>query len=282
MRIVRLAIVIGCLLLEAGVACFGQQCVGFVLELQGKWVSTTDKTALKVGQTLPAGFVGENPDPVDGDHIVIADLHGEVIKTIRCRSAVCRECSPKGGCYDPIHPLPNSVGTPSRGSAILNAIVDLLSAKPDRYSVHRVRGAEGFRSAVLQLEGNTTDVGDLLQDLEPGNYALQLTLLSEGNEHPNVKTLNGQTIWTPGSRADMTVPGIAPGLYEVRYQHGSIVGDAWVLICSGSECRDMAARYAEFKQKTEGWEKNVAPSTIQAYQRACLEYLILGNVRSAK
>jgi len=282
MRITRLAIAVGCLSLGASLPSLGQQRVGFVLELQGKWVSAKDQAALKLGQTLPGGLVVENVTPVDGDHIVIANLNGEIIKTVRCRSAVCRECTPTGGCYDPIHPLPDSIGASSSLSTVFNAVVELLAAKPDHYSVHRVRGAEDFRSAVLQLEASSIDVEDLLQGLEPGNYTLQLTPILSGSEQPTARALKGQMIWTPGTKAHLTVDGIEPGLYEVQCQHNSTIGDAWVLICRGSEYRRIATEYAEFRRKTAPWEKSVGASTIQEYERVYLDYLSLQNIRSAK
>jgi hypothetical protein len=231
---------------------------------------------------VPAGLVLENANPVDGDHIVIANLNGEIIKTVRCRSAVCRECTPTGGCYDPIHPVPDSVGVSSSLSTVFNAVVELLAVKPDHYSVHRVRGAEGFRSAVLQLEGSSIDLEDLLQGLEPGDYTLQLTPIPSGNEQPTARALKGQMMWAPGTKAHMTVDGIEPGLYEVQYQHSSIIGDAWVLICTGSEHRRIAADYADFKRNIARWEKSVTASTIQEYERVYLDYLSLQNMRSAR
>jgi hypothetical protein len=281
LRIVRQSIIIGLLLIAAGVPCLGQQRVGFVLELQGKWVGGNDPAALRLGQTLPGGLALENPDPTDGDHIVIANLHGEIIKTIRCRSGACRECTLTGGCYDPVHPLPNPEGAPSGVSTVLNAVVELLSAKPDRYSVHRVRGAESFRSAVVRLEGNAIDLDSLLKGAEPGNYELQFVSLSKEADQAKRKVLIGQMKWEPGEKAILTVNGIEPGLYEVSYQHGMTWGDAWVLLCSGPGCRDMTMAYEEFKQQAKSWDKTVTQSTKQAYQRAYLEYLNLRSARSA-
>ncbi len=64
-------------------------------------------------QRLSAGSVLTNSTPSDFDYIVVGNLNGEVIKKIRCKSKVCRECSASGACLDPIHPLPPVVQSPS-------------------------------------------------------------------------------------------------------------------------------------------------------------------------
>ena len=93
-------------ILFAGPGCaFAQQKVGYVLQMQGTWTLRGASQSLSLGQALPAmGFL-MNPAPHDQDNIVIADLRGDVIKTVRCKGGVCRECREFGGCYDPIQPL---------------------------------------------------------------------------------------------------------------------------------------------------------------------------------
>jgi hypothetical protein len=277
----RLPIIFGLSLAVVAVPGFGQQNVGFVLELQGKWVSGKDQAPLKLAQSVQGGLVLENRDPTDGDHIVVANLQGEIIKTIRCKSGACRECAPAGGCYDPIHPLPNPEETPSNISTVMNAVVELLSAKPDRYSIHRVRGAEGFRSSVAELEGDGIDLNSLLEGVEPGDYEFQFISLSE-RAGPSKLALSGQARWKPGERMTLSLNGIEPGLYEVHYRHGTTSGNVWLLLCPTPEFGVMVTAFQRFTHQTQSWDKNVTPNTRQAYQRAYLEYLSLQTVRSAR
>jgi len=281
-RIVRSAIIFGLVLGGFGAPVFSQQNVGFVLELQGKWSSGKDHRTIRLGQQLQGGLVLENPDPADGDHIVVANLRGEVIKTIRCKSGACRECTEAGGCYDPIHSLPNAMESPGALSTVLNAVVELLLAKPERYSVHRVRGAENSRTGVVQMQGDTVDIDSLLLGEEAGTYEFQFIPLSEKTHQPNPTSLFGQTKWNPGAKAILNINGIEPGLYEVRFDHGTTTGNAWILVCSGADYRDRAVAFQEFVHQTESWSSSVTQSTRQTYQRAYLEYLNLQTVRSAK
>src|ERR1039457_6894740 len=76
-----------------------QQRVGYVLEMEGTWTLRASSQPLSMGQALPRAGLLVNSDPLDNDNIVVANLRGEVIKTIRCRSGVCGECRESSGCY---------------------------------------------------------------------------------------------------------------------------------------------------------------------------------------
>src|SRR5208283_4416518 len=131
----------------------------------GKWTDGDAQGFLKLGQLLPSEAVLANAAPVDEDRIVIANLHGEIIKTVRCKDGVCRECTESGACYDPILPLPKAGDSARSVTTLLNAVLDLFVEKPERYSVHRVRGAEPeiIRSEVVRLDANAVELGSLLE-----------------------------------------------------------------------------------------------------------------------
>src|ERR1700676_2923766 len=87
-----------------------QEKVGYVLEVHGAWVLGDNSASLKPGDAVAGGTILRNgtAKPSDSDRIVVADLQGNVIKRIRCKSSACNECRDSGTCYDPIQPLPAS------------------------------------------------------------------------------------------------------------------------------------------------------------------------------
>ena len=280
MRTARAAIILSLTLFGSCIPILSQQRVGFVLEIQGDWAGS-DHEPLRVGQSLQGGLVLNSTTAADGDHIVIANLRGDIVKTIRCKSRICRECTEAGGCYDPIHALPSAPEASGTVSTVLNAVIELLSAKPERYSVHRVRGVENSRTEVARLEDDRLDLGSLLEGEEAGTYEFQFISLSKGSQPLNSRTLHGQGTWNPGGKQQtITISGIEPGLYEVRYDHGPTTGNAWVLLCADPKFKDAAADFQGFRQQTEAWDKSVTDNTRQRYRRAYLEYLDRQIVRS--
>lgn len=107
-----------------------QQKIGFVLAMEGTWTLSGDTPELTLGQSLPAMGLLVNPTPRDGDNIVVADLRGEVIKTVRCKNGACRECRQLGGCYDPIQKLPAVADkTTTFGTTLARCLSFLLASR---------------------------------------------------------------------------------------------------------------------------------------------------------
>jgi len=272
----RCATILWGVFIISGSAVFAQQNVGLVLEMHGKWTYGDTQGFLKLGQLLPGNVLLANTAPVDDDRIVIANLHGEVIKTVRCKDGVCRECSESGACYDPIHPLPKAEESTSRVSTLLDAVLELFVEKPERYSVHRVRGAdtEVTKTQVNRLEGNIVELGSFLEGREKGRYDIQFVpIYGKTNNGAELQTLQGEINWNPGERAILAVDGIKPGLYKVHVYRGASIATAWILLCAGEEYKQSNAAFQEFVHQTQVWGKNVTPETKQAYQRAYLDYL---------
>jgi hypothetical protein len=262
-----------------------QQKVGYVLEMEGTWTLRASSQPLSMGEALPRAGLLVNSNPLDNDHIVVANLRGEVIKTIRCRSGVCGECRESSGCYDPIQPLPDIGGGTSAFSATLDAVLELFTGKPDRFSIHRVRGI-GFsirRDGIARLNGATVDVRYFLEGQEKGSYELWFVASSE--EAQSKKEWKSSPIalnWNPGEAAAVVVNGIHPGLYEMRVQHSGEASSAWVLLCDPAMCPLMTTSFEEFLHQTNAWGDDVTSDTKRSYQRAYLEYLSLRNFRSIK
>jgi hypothetical protein len=274
----RSAIILWSALFICGSSVFAQQKVGFVLEMHGKWTDGDTQGFLKLGQMLKGEAVLSNSVPVDDDHIVIANLHGGIIKTVRCKDGVCRECTESGACYDPIHPLPKAGDSGGAVSTLLNAVLDLFVEKPERYSVHRVRGAEPevIRSEVARQDANAVELDSLLEGKEKGRYEVQFSPISEKTKSgEKLQAFEGGINWNPGEKASLALHGLVPGLYQVFLYRGSSTTTAWILLCADADYQHAVNSFEEFVRQTESWGRNVTPATKQAYQRAFLEYLDL-------
>jgi hypothetical protein len=272
-------------LLMCGSSVYAQQKVGFVLEMHGKWTDGDPRRFLKLGELLPGEAVLSNTSSAENDSITVADLHGRIIKTIRCKNAVCRECTESGACYDPIHPLPKSADSNGTLSTLLNAVLDLFTEKPERYSIHRVRGTdpEVAPSEVIRLDGNSLDVGLLFQGKEKGRYEVQFLPISQREKSGQKRQpLKGEINWNPGEPTPFALPGLVPDLYEVFLYRGSSPTTAWVLVSSGTDYQRALDSFDEFVRQTDSWGKDVTPATKQAYQRAFLEYLDLHTSGSGR
>jgi len=262
-----------------------QQKVGYVLEMEGKWTIDGTAESLNMGQSVAGGIILTNSKPANGDHIVVANLQGEVIKTIRCKTGTCGECRESGACYDPIHPLPISPEATSRVSTAFNAVLELFASKPDRYSVHRVRSSGLIieRNEVVRLDGSVVDVSGFLQYQEKGVYEFQFIPLSrEGGSKEDRKPILNSFNWNPGKKASLSIEGIHPGLYEVWITRGDETGSAWVLLCSAGSYSSSIASFQGFSDQTDNWGGSVTLTTKQAYQRAYLELLASRNSGSVQ
>jgi len=261
-----------------GSFAFAQQNVGFVLEIRGTWTAGAPALPLKLGQLLPAESVLANTTPADNDRIVVANMHGDLLKTIRCKDGVCRECTDSGACYDPIHPLPKAGDSAGTVSTLFNAVLELFMEKPERYSVHRVRGSdlEASKNAVIRLQANTIELTPFLEGKENGRYDVRLTFISDrATTHAASSSVQEEMNWSANGKAVLPMPGITPGLYEVRLSHGTSTNISWILLSSGSDYDHLEESFEKFQRQTDRWGKNVSPATAQAYQRAYLEYLDL-------
>jgi hypothetical protein len=256
-----------------------------VLEMHGNWTDGDAQRFLKLGQLLPGEAILSNPAPADDDRIVIANLHGKIIKTIRCKDAVCRECTESGACYDPIHPLPRAGDSAGTVSTLLNAVLDLFVEKPERYSIHRVRGTdpEVVPSEVIRLDGNSVELGFLFQGKEKGRYDVQFVPIPQKDKSGETRlSLKGGINWNPGEQAPFALHGLVPDLYEVFLYRGSSTTTAWILVCAGADYQHAVDSFKEFVRQTDSWGNNVTPETKQAYQRAFLEYLDLHTSGSGR
>jgi len=262
-----------------------QQKIGYVLAMEGTWTLSGDTPEVILGQSLPAMGLLVNPTPRDGDNIVVADLRGEVIKTVRCKNGACRECRQLGGCYDPIQKLPAVADKTTTFGTTLSAVLELFAGKPDRYSVHRVRGAEpiGRAAGVAQLEGSTVEISYFMEGLDKGSYEVQAaSLVGAGGNERNWRSSATTVNWNPGNSVPLVLKGIQPGLYLLSFGNKGTSGFAWVLLCDSRAYPSAVASFDGFSKQMEIWGDSVSENMKKSYQRAYLDYLASNRLSLAQ
>ena len=273
----RLILLIGLVCILTTLPAPAQQKVGYVLDVRGVWTLRGDTHALEKAKTLPASSLLQNAHPQDEDHVVVADLQGNIIQTIRCHGGVCRECHESGGCYDPIQPLPGPSKQSAAGSALLEAVMELFSEKPDRYSIHRVRGedSEPVKDGVLLWSDGTVDLASVMAGRPNGVYKVTFTAVGQGR----ADTVGWQSkpvtlIWRLGARADVEVTDIKPALYVLTIEHNDEPQAGWILLADSANYPKVSMSFANFsKEIAEKWGSKVNDSTKAAYERVYLQYL---------
>jgi hypothetical protein len=253
--------------------------------MEGTWTLSGDTPEVILGQSLPAMGLLVNPTPRDGDNIVVADLRGEVIKTVRCKNGACRECRQLGGCYDPIQQLPAVADKTTTFGTTLSAVLELFAGKPDRYSVHRVRGAEpiGRAAGVAQLEGSTVEISYFMEGLDKGSYEVQAaSLVGAGGNERNWRSSATTVNWNPGNSVPLVLKGIQPGLYLLSFGNKGTSGFAWVLLCDSRAYPSAVASFDGFSKQMEIWGDSVSENMKKSYQRAYLDYLASNRLSLAQ
>jgi hypothetical protein len=259
---------------------FAQQPVGYVLEVEGAW--TVSGQPIKAGQALAGGSLVTNPQANDFDRIVITNPDGALLLLAECRNKQCSPCVKSGDCKGMLVPLPSTPAPSSRTSEsttsmVFRVVSDMIWSKPEKYVFARVRG-ESLNDAVLHLNSGRIDLAPALSDIERGMYGVRFRTLPV-EKRPSAEWVS-ETVslnWDPAKPADVLVPGLRPGLYQIVLTRPGSPGDAgamsaWVLVADA----DFSKLGADFKSATStasSWSDSVAPETTKAYLRASLEYL---------
>jgi hypothetical protein len=276
-RRLRLILLIGLGYIPAALPAHAQQKVGYVLDVRGVWTLRGDSHALEKAKTLPASSLLQNARPHDEDYVVVADLQGNIIQTIRCHGGVCRECHESGDCYDPIQPLPGPSKQPGAGSALLEAVMELFSEKPDRYSIHRVRGEDSgpLNDGVLPRSDSTVDLASVMAGRPDGVY--QVTFAAVRQKRADAIGWESKPvtlIWRSGARADVEVTDIKPALYVLTIEHNDEQQACWTLLADSASYPKVSKSFADFsKEIAEKWGSKVNDNIKAAYERAYLQYL---------
>jgi hypothetical protein len=258
---------IAAVLFIAGLAG-AQPFAGYVLDQEGVWTLPKNSQPLSRGQRLPAGSLLSNSQPSDFDYIVVANLKGDTIKTIRCKSKVCRECSTAGACLDPIRPLPAIAQLPGAMEVAFDAVMGLLAGRGERYSAHRVRGSS-IEEAVLRCENGGLDAHAALRNVSKGHYEVLFRPLTgdTGSAGPITTSID----WDPAGMNKIVCPGSGRGLWELSFASGS--ENAWILLAGPADYPRLAASFESALAKVKAWGASVSAESSRGYLRATLEYL---------
>jgi hypothetical protein len=249
---------------------------GWVLDVKGQWAVSGGTTLLTQAASVPSGGQLVNLGPKDGDYIRIADLHGDLLRSLRCSQNGCGQCvKSEDNCTAPIEALPKAPEQPGLLTATFEGLMDLFGGQPERYSIHRSRsiGAEtciAENVVPLDASGNV-HLDGVLMKCEQGAYTLEFAPAAADGTGQEAKKLTVN--WNPGEPAGKFSVALAPGLYGVRYTRDWRSGSAWILVCASPAFEDKRAAFEKLSAVVDGWGRQVEGESKVAFKRAYLDYL---------
>jgi hypothetical protein len=250
---------------------------GYVLEIEGKWfLDRYPREYLAMGQTLRAGEKIRIQSPTANDHITIAGPSGEII--------IRRNCSNAGECNRRvIIPSPEDARSNIFG-AILHTAMELIYGKPERYSVHGVRGINNdLEEAVCLVEKGKVDLSRAFRRMPKGVYYLKIRSLQPSATRKTYGPL--QFDWDQGASSVLDVSGLTPGIYEIRllvrsdgeYEPTSLT--VWILFLNKLDFARASDSFGQAIELTGGWGKPLTDETKRSVLRACLDNLATRSLR---
>jgi len=241
---------------------------GYVLEVEGKWYVKA-KQYLAVGQRVAAGDVIRVLSPGETDHIVISGMTGEIIARRHCGKETCSR-----GLIVPASNK-NDAGL---FTVILDTAMRLIRGKPDRYSVHGVRGVNNdLREAVCVRDGASVELGPAFHSMPKGVYYLKLREVVSGAAEPARGPFRFD--WDPQQTSTLQLSDISDGTYEIRLM--TLLGDqyettpltVWVLISDKQEFKRLTDLFRQATSVTDTWQTSTADETKRTVLRAYLHSL---------
>jgi hypothetical protein len=244
---------------------------GYVLEIEGKWfVESNPREYLTLGQRLRAGERIRILSPAANDQIVIVGTNGEVV--------IEQHCVNRGDCGRRLI-VPSPADTePSVFDIILQTAMRLIKGKPDRYSVHGVRGVDNdLKEGVCRFDEGWVDLRPVFQGMPKGLYYLKLRDLQPGASKTAVGPL--QFDWDPQGVSALRANGLTPGIYEIRllartsdqYEPTSLT--VWTLISTAPEFDRTNDSFRQAVSLTNKWRKTITDETKREVLRAYLDNL---------
>ncbi len=263
----------------AAVECIAQvPNVGWVVDVKSQsWHVNGRQESLTKGKLLPAEGILSNAAPTDGDYLVVANMHGDIIRRLRCSNSGCGACVQNDSCANPIAPLPKAPEEAGYLSAAIDGIKDLFGEHPERYSVHRSRGLSYSCISDTVVVFNSDGGGDLeglLRNCAEGTYNLEIR--AAGSTHGGGQGGSPREVvvsWNPANPSRAVPLDLGAGLYILEYTRDWMSGTAWVLLCPQSSCSAAAESYNAFAAIVDGWGEQVESETRIAYKRAYLDKL---------
>jgi len=276
---VRVTILVLCLLLFSACRSNAEDAkAGWVLDVRGQWAVSGGTTLLAQAASVPAGGQLVNLAPKVGDYIRIADLQGDLLRSLRCSQNGCGQCVKNEDiCTAPIEPLPKAPEQPGLIAATWAGLMDLFGGQPERYSIHRSRSI-GTETCIaenvvgLDASGNA-HVDGLLKNCEPGVYTLEFAAAGATADRARQDAKQLTLTWKPSDAAEKQPVALAPGLYRVRYSREFRTGGAWILVCASPSFANNQASFEKLSAVVDGWGPQVERDSKVAFKRAYLDYL---------
>ena len=266
------------LAITVGGLCAQPASVGWVVDVKSKnWHVNGDKTSLAKGAYLPPEGMLSNSAPSDGDFLVVANMHGDIIRRLRCSSSACGLCILNDTCMNPIAPLPKAPEEGGYFSAAIGGLKDLFGEHPERYSVHRSRaiGHSCVSEAIASLSADgKARLDGLLKNCDQGTYTLEFRAAGSSKENSLGERPKQITVeWSPSSTETQFPLDLHPGLYRVEYTRDWMSGTAWLLLSSQNTYGKSSESFNSFGATIDKWGDDVEPETKAAYKRAFLDHL---------
>lgn len=245
--------------------------VGFVLSLDGQWLS--DGQPIRRGQELLSGSVLSISPATTmgaGRSVVIILANGQRI-THPCKTPqTCR------------FTLPASLNTTGTAFSRLTDAFNLIFRQPDRYASALSRAGRNntpnLSDTVVKLDARKIDITPLLQGLPPGRYMLQFRRVpredSRGGEVPILSV-----DWNQKPALAELAASIAAGLYKVSVfpaapSDAEPMGDeVWILLDTPEHYAQSHAGFQEAVALADSWGHEVADYDKRFFLRAALDRL---------
>jgi hypothetical protein len=250
-----------------------QQEAGFVIESEGDWfLSNPVNKQIHKGSSLPAGAIIVVRQPVSAaTHIIVGDLTGKVI--------LSKYCDIADDCAKPLKLTSASGQEPSFASKLFKSLTDLLEPTL-KFEVFgsRSQGDPRLIEAVILLKADEVDLTPVFSGATPGNYSVKFSPALVSRQASPKALLY---VWNPSQPRLASVQGLRTGLYIVQAQDQRIDGplaatlEAWVLVSSPEDYKQLAACYALGADLIQSWEKQgVSENVIRSFCRAYLQCLL--------
>jgi len=151
-----------------------------------------------------------------------------------------------------------------------DAVLPLIRGHGEAYiaAVSREWGQE-LREAVVRLEGGEADLSPALPGLDAGSYYVRLQPIGASGPAGNAVPLQ----WAPGSPAQVSATGAAPGLYKLLLVSatGEPSGtESWILLAAPQLYARLSADFERAAQATAGWAQEMDPEAARPILRAYL------------
>lgn len=245
--------------------------VGFVLSLDGQWLS--DGQPIRRGQELLSGSVLSISPATTmgaGRSVVIVLANGQRI-THPCKTPqTCR------------FTLPASLNSSGTAFSRLADAFNLIFREPDRYASALSRAGrnstQNLSDAVVKLDARKIDMTPLLQGLAPGRYMLQFRRVPrEDSRRGEVSMLSVD--WNQKPALAELAPSMGAGLYKVsvfpsaRSDAEPIGDEVWILLDTPEHYAESHVGFQEAVVLADSWGREVADSDKRFFLRAVLDRL---------